>query len=198
MNSRWKVITNPVLISFGLGLGIGVLLDRCFKDFPYLQLDPKIGILDIVTLLITITIAFMIPFFVTKILDDKKGIKNLLIDEVKGLIVITAGIQKVISDSHILGEFKPEDRDRINYIFHEAELKISSIQEQIDIADGDSEKIGEKLKDLLFVYKDYLTGGELMLSTFRVVNDRFYMENKTEYSKIETGLKTIIQKLYKL
>ena len=53
------------------------------------------------------------------------------------------------------------------------------------------------LTKLLYDYKEYVTGGELMLSSFIAVNDRFYRESNTEHSKIETGLKKIIQQIYK-
>lgn len=183
-----------ILLSFILG----ILLDRCFKNFPYLELDPKVGVLDLATLLITIAIAFMIPIFVTKIIEDKKGIKIFFVDEVKELIFILSEIKKVISDAHGLGEFKPTDRDKINYIFHTAELKIVSIREQVEIAfKNKAEETGTALVDSLFEYKDYLTGGELMLSTFVKVDERFYKENNTHYSKLETKLKTLTQKIYK-
>jgi hypothetical protein len=176
----------------------GITLDRFFQDFPYLKLDPQINILSLASLIVTIVIAFLIPISITKLIEDKRGIKAFLVDEFKELIIILNKIKTIIVDAHGKGIFETHDRDNINYIFHEAELKTSSIREQIKEAFGEKvEETNKNLTDLLFSYKDYITGGELMNSSFTKVEDRFYRESNTEYSKIETGLKTEIQKIQK-
>ncbi len=176
----------------------GIALDRFFKDFPYLKLDPKINILNLANLLVTIIIAFLIPLYITKLIEDKRGIKTFLVNEFKELIAILIEIKKIVSDAHTKGIFETCDRDKINYTFHEAELKTNSIREQIKVAFAENaDETNKNLTELLFNYKNYLTGGELMNSSFVKVDERFYRESNTEYSKIETGLKTSIQKIYK-
>lgn len=183
------------LISFILG----VSLDRIFKNLSYLQLDPKVSVVDITSLLVTIFIALLIPFYINKLIDDKRGIKMCLIDEFKELIEIMAQIKAIISDSYSRGSFENKDRDNINYLFHSAELKINSVIEQMSITFKDEAVATKQALTALFdPYKDYLTGGELMISSFNKIDDRFYRENNTKYSKIETGIKVLIQKVYKI
>jgi hypothetical protein len=57
----------------------GITLDRFFQDFPYLKLDPQINILSLASLIVTIVIAFLIPISITKLIEDKRGIKASLV-----------------------------------------------------------------------------------------------------------------------
>lgn len=195
MNIQQKIInSSAILIVFIFGLLVG----RLWKNFPYLKFNPEINILDSVNLLVMVIIAFMIPIFITKLIEDKRGIKIILIDETRELISIISEIKNIISSAHSSGALKVTDKDDINFKFHEAELKANSILEQIkESFVNNSPEVQGTIKGLLWNYKDYLTGGELMHSSFIKVNQHFYRENITEYYKIETGLKTLIQKICK-
>jgi len=187
-------ILGLVIISFTFGC----LIDRSFLDFPYLQLESKINILDIFSLLVTVAIAFMIPFFINKLIEEKRGLKSFLIEELRELIKIINKIKTIISDAHTKGSFDLKNRDDIIYTFHEAELKVASIREQLDVVfDNKSECLCKTLTDLVLTYSGYVTGGELMTSSFVRVDERFYRENNTQHSKIETGLKKLIHEIYK-
>ena len=186
------------LFIFLVGLGFGVLIDRLIKYYPYLSLDCKINAFDVANLFVTIVIAIMIPFFVSKLIEDKRGIKAMISEEIKELILIILDIKEVVSNSHRKGVFEVEDRDSINYKFHEAELKAYSIITQVNESfKSNSKETKETVISLLFGYKDYLTGGELMQSSFTKVDQRFLRENNTEYYKTETGLKTLIHRVCK-
>lgn len=195
MSIRWKCAIGFV---FFLAFALGAIVDRLIKVYPYLQLDAKIGILDVASLLVTITIAVMIPFLLDKFIEDKKGIKSLLIEELKELIAIVENAKSIISEAHSAGVLTPEDKDKILNLFHEAEIKAGSFEQQVEI--GFKHKYSEIKKsvdDLLFDYKDFLTGGELMNSGFIKVENSFLRQNNTEYSTLETGLKVLIQKIYR-
>ena len=191
-----RIFITVILALFPFGTGI--FFDRLFINFPLLQLDPKINILQIASLVVTVVIAFLIPLYVNKLIEDKRGAKSFIIEELKELIKITFKIKDVISNAHEIGVFTSKDRDTINYIFHEAELKIFSIQEQIKEAfEHNVENTSKNLSSLVSVYKEHVTGGELMHSGFNKVDERYYRENNTKYSKLETGLKKFIQSVYK-
>ncbi|MFA6447712.1 MAG: hypothetical protein WCW31_05715 [Patescibacteria group bacterium] len=182
-----------VTISFAFG----IFFDRLLQDIPYLSLETKISILDLASLLIAVAIAIMIPHYVTKIIEDKRGIKTFLIEEFKELIVILKNIKSKINDAYVIGKLEENDKRAIVYIFFEAELKVNSIREQLEIAfKNKTQNIENDLTDFLFEYNEYVTGGELMNSDFKI-DERFYKEHNTEYSKIETGVKNLIQKVYR-
>lgn len=188
----------PMCIVIMTSFLLGMLLDHCIRSYPLLKLDTEINILDAATLLFTIIISFMIPFFVTKLIEDTQGIKKFLVDEVKELITILDSIKKVISDSYSKEVYdQTSDRDSILNKINEAELKVDCILKQIDVAFPKKAKQSKSiLTDLLFNFEDSLTGGELMHSNFNKVDDRFYKKIISDYSTIETGLKTYIQKIF--
>lgn len=196
MNSIIEKIKAPVCIIFFLVFGM--LIDRCYLDFPYLQLDPKINLLSAANLLISILIAFLIPLYFKKLTEEKHDQKVFLIDDFKELITIIKKIRSIISEAYSNRIFSIKDRDNIILTFSEAEQKVNSIKDQILLFGNGSRKISDDLTDHLLEYEDYLTGGELMMSRFNKVDQRFYTDNNTKYNKLETEIKKLIHKTYKL
>ncbi|MCK9445275.1 hypothetical protein M0Q50_00095 [bacterium] len=196
MNSTIEKIKIPSCVFFLVILGM--LIDRIYLDFPYLQLDPKINLLNVANLLISILIAFLIPLYFKKLTEEKHDQKIFLIDDFKELITIVKKIKSIVSDAYNKRVFSTQDRDNIILTFTEAELKVDSIKSQISLFGNGSRKISEDLTEHLFEYNDYLTGGEMMLSSFDSVDLRFYTDNNIKYGKLETEIKNLIHKTYKL
>ena len=61
-------------------------------------IDNTINTLSFVSLLVTVSIAIFVPFLIKKAIDDNKGIKTLIIDEVKEIICLVEKNHKIISD----------------------------------------------------------------------------------------------------
>lgn len=180
-------------------IALGMYLSSFYTDFPYLTLDNEVNVIDAATLFFTIFIGLMIPIWVQKIMEDTKGIKVFFVDEMKELIQIFEALPSLLSESYSLGKFKKEDRNKIIHVFHDAEVKIVSIEAQLNVSfKKESVELCKKMKELLLAYKNYLTGGELMVSTFNKIDERFYRENKAEYNKLASGLKVLIQDIHRL
>ncbi len=195
MNLNVKI---TLYVFIPIAFALGFLLSKFFIVIPIASFDTKIDIIELSSLFVSIVIAFMIPFFVTKIIEDNRGIKADLIDELKDLLKILNKIKEVVSSSHTNGSFKTADRDSIVFTFEEADQKVNSFQEQISVGFPErSKKTNDKLKVLYFEYHKFLTGGELMPSQFKKVDGRFNRDNNTAHSKVETGIKTIIQEIHK-
>lgn len=192
----------PGLLSFFLYSILflsGMLIDRSIRNYPVFRLDAKLNVLDAGTLLATVAVAFMIPLFVTKLIEDTRGVKQMLIEELKELLCITKEIRGVLNKSYLSGSFSDTDRDNIVRIFNEMEIKVDSVVSQTSEAFGSkAQRLNQDMKNLVISYQDFITGGELMMSSFVKVEERFFRESNTEHSKIETGLKTLMQTLYKL
>ncbi len=176
----------------------GVMVGHIVYDFPFLTLDHEVNIVSLINLVVTVVIAFMIPFFVSKILQDSRDIKEYLISEVKELIELNKKVKKILVKAYLANTFSVNERNEIIHAFHEIELKVGSIQEQMRLFSKTAEAISNDMKIALFKYKDFMTGGRLMLSTFVKVDDAFYQECGDEHMKIETIFKTSIQKIHKL
>jgi len=196
MNTRTKIILS---LLFGVTFAIGLVLGLLWKDLPNIKFNNEVKIFEIANFLLTLTIGVTIPLLVKKWIEDGRYVKGSLVEEVKSIISIIEKIKTKIGNCYSSSEIKKEDKDEINYLFHESELQINSLNKQFDISfKKQSQKIMQDLKKNYHDYKDYLTGGELMLSNFKKIDNRFYREHNTEQAKIETHLKTIIHQIHKL
>lgn len=196
MSRKSKLILGLILfVFFAIGLSIGII----WKDLPIVKFNPEIKIYEVANLLLTLIIGITIPLLVKKWIEDNRSVKISLVDEIKNILSTLNEIKLLLDNCHKCSIITKEQKDEINYLFHESELQINSLNEQLKISfEPQCKKIIDKLKENYHTYKDYLTGGELMLSSFVRVDDRFYREHKTEQSKIETYLKTVIHQIYKL
>ena len=196
MRKKTKLILALILlVCFAIGLTIGII----WKDLPMVKFNPEIKIYEVANLLLTLAIGITIPLLVKKWIEDNRSVKLSLADEIKNIINTLNKIKTLLDNCHSCSSITKEQKDEINYLFHESELQINSLNEQLKISFGPHcKQLIDKLKENYHTYKDYLTGGELMLSSFIKVDDRFYREHKTEQAKIETYLKTVIHQIYKL
>ena len=191
MNKNQKVTIGLVIISILL---IGVCIVVFVKNCSILEFERKISISETLTFLVTLAIGIVFPFLIKKWLSDNQTIKNYLVKEIEQLIFEIKKNKNLIAQSYTSGEFKSDHRDEINFTFHSTELQIESIQNQFKVSFPNSMKIVEDMKDSFRVYKDYLTGGELMISTFNKIESRFYREHSSKYNKFESHLKEMIHK----
>lgn len=196
MNSKSKIIVGVIIsVAFAIGLTLGLI----WKDIPNIKFNNELKIFEVANFLLTLTLGIAIPLLVKKWIEDNRSIKSSLVEEVKNIIGTLDKVKSLIGSCHSCLKITKEQKDEINYLFHRSELQISSLNEQLKISfEPHSIKMMEKLKDKYHNYKDYLTGGELMLSSFDKVDDRFYREHNTEHAKIETHLKTVIHQIHKL
>lgn len=195
MNQKNKIL---FFVGFPVTLLLGIVIGRIIKDFPLIAWDNKVSFTSALSLIVTVGIGVMIPFFVKKLIDDNRGIKCFLVDEIKDLIIIVSKIRDIISSAYSVSKFEVSDRDKIIYQFHAAQLKVDSIEDQLKISfKKQSPKLVAELKSCLSAYKEYLTDGEMMVSTFNKITDHFYKESSNEYSKIETGFKKTIHRIHK-
>ena len=195
MKNRTFIILGILfLLSLLGGISIGVFV----KNFPIVQFDNKVATLNILTFLTTLGIGIGFPFLIKKWMDDNQSIKKYLVSEIEELIKEIKVNKKIIEDSYSMGAFVKEDRDSINFTFHSAELQIDSIQKQFAVSFPKSNSILVEMKNAYREYKDYLTGGELMISTFNKIELSFHREHSNEYNKFESHLKEMIQKIHRI
>jgi uncharacterized protein YpbB len=195
MKKKEKTIIGATLLLVLLG---GVCIGVFAKNIPILEFERKISALEALTFLVTVAIGIIFPFLIKKWVDDNQTIKIYLVQEIEQLITEIKENKKLIADCFSSGEFKNEDRDKINFTFHSTELQIESIQKQFEVSFPNSLKIVNDMKDSFRVYKDYLTGGELMISTFNKIELPFYREHSNEYNKFESHLKEMIHKVHRI
>jgi hypothetical protein len=185
-----------LIVALCLAFILGAIFDRGYLDS--LQFSKDVDFVGLVGVVITLAIAIMIPFFVQRLIEDTRGIKSFLIDEMKELIGIVRQVQEAVNLSYKGGQFSADNKREILRIFHDAEVKVGSIQDQLSVAyNSRSKDMAKAIKKLLFRYKSKMTGGVLMNVQFTAITDTFYRDSRFAYSEIDTGLKTLVQKMYK-
>jgi hypothetical protein len=196
MTSRAKIIFGVLIF---VSLVLGIICGHLWKDLPVLKFNNEVKLYEVLNLLLTLSIGIIIPLLVKKWIDDNRSIKSCLVDEVKNVISTLNKINLIISTCHNKCVFTKENRDEIVFLFHSAELQMTSFDEQLQLSfPSQSKDIMGKLKDKYYKYERFLTGGDMMLSTFEKIDNRFYREQSTEHSQIETHLKTIIHLIHKI
>lgn len=176
-------------------LVVGIVVGCVWGNVPFLTLDPNVSIADLVSLAVTVFIAVN----VTKILQSNQAITSYLVNELGELIDLVRIVHKVISDSYFSGSFTPENRDALLFAFHKMELKLGSFDTQLAAAfPKKPDDLIITLKQACFAYKNHLTDGELMLSSCSQVTANCYKDCETQHSKVETVIKTALQKIHRL
>lgn len=173
----------------------GIVIGCIWNNVPFFTLDPQINIADLVNLFVTIFIAVV----VAKIFQYSLAIKTYMIEELGELVDLVKLTHKVIADAYSAGSFSSTDRDKLMFAFHSVELKLGSIETQMSAAfPKRSIPIMQSLMSSYLDYKNHLTGGEIMFSSFTQVSNTCYRDCSTQHSKIETAIKTTLQKVHKL
>lgn len=195
MISRKVIFGVSVVLSLLVGLIVGLL----WKDVPGLKLNKEIKVYEIASILLTMMIGFYVPLLIKKWIDDSKSVKSSLVEEVKIILVSLTEMKSKIKSFYENGSVTNIDKDAINYAFHSIELQLQMFKSQLAIAfPADEKGLVNGLVDNYNKYKDYLTGGQFMISTFTQIDDRFLREHNQELSVLEGQLKNLIHKLYRL
>lgn len=163
------------------------------------EIDATINILDFASLLVTIIIATFVPILIKKAIDDNRGIKEMLIEEIKDLLEILERNHNLISDLFSDGhEIKSNHRDTVRYNFYEAELKIDCLKLQLEVSYPKKSSIAKEAFDDYLKYKSFLTDGKFMISSNKNIDYDFYQQDNNKFAVLRKNLLISIHKIHKL
>lgn len=161
-------------------------------------IDNTINTLSFISLIITVAIAIFVPFLIKKAIDDNRGIKLLIIDEIKDLIIIVEKNHKIVSDLYSQNtDIQNIHRDDIRENFFDTELKIDSLKSQLEVSYPSKNKIQKGIFEDYLVYKQFLTDSKFMLSSYLKVDYDFYREEKNSFAKFQKKLIVYIHEIHK-
>lgn len=180
------IILNLLLVLANFQLADGIIY----------TIDKSINILDLLSVLVTIVIAFSVPFLVKKAIDDNRGIKSLLIDEFMDLIEIAKKNHSLVSDLFSKNQkITSEHRDKVLENFFDIELKLDSLDGQFSISYPSKADVLNDAQQSYFEYKRFLTDGKFMRSKCENVDYDFYRDAKNAFAKFQ---KDIMQKIHEI
>lgn len=188
-----KIIIAFLILSFGIVIGIVI------NDIPKLKLNPEIKLFEPMTFLLTATIGVLIPFFIKRWIDDSRQIKNNLIDELKSTLKEYEIIKDKIIFCYNKKAISKSDKDEVNILFEQADLKYNCLNQQmIEAFDKETKCIRDEIHNGCIEYWKITTSSEMMSSKFKVISETFFRQHNEYFLKFETIIKKAIIKVHKL
>jgi len=193
INKKQITIASVGFLVLCAGVCIGVFI----KNIPGVAYKNEIDLISALTFLVTLGIGIVFPFLIKKWVDDNNSIKLYLVQEIEMLEKIFVQNMCVIDECYKNKEITVEYKDRVNFNFFNADLQIESIENQFKVSFPNNLKLVEELKLKSNDYYHFLTGGDFMISDFKI-DSRFYKEHKTHLNRLTMNLKQLIHKIHKL
>ena len=160
-------VTRRTLIPFLViaAFALGVLVN----DLPLFTLDPKISIIQGAQLLTTMFIAIYLPRVFSKLIDDRRHLKNRLMDEVTACIDCVELIKTKIETCYSKGRVESKDRRELQMLNFNAEMQISGLCKQLKQSFvQESRATTKSIYEAYIEYWKFLTGGPLITSKSKV------------------------------
>jgi len=184
-----------VILLFLGGIAIGFFI----KNWPNIEFNREIKIYEVFNLLLTASIGILIPFFIKRLIEDNRHVKNNLIEELKSTLRETECIKDKIRFCHNRNKISAIDKDEINFLFEQSDIKLHCLCELfISTYDNETKAIRTELKDMYMAYWKFVTGGELMTTRFTSISEDFYRRHNEAFSQYEIKVKQTINKVHRL
>lgn len=185
---RTTILALLGVLVFVIGYGSGVL----YAKFPLLEIDTKVNILDFIQLVVTVSLAIIIPFSLTSWLDDERYLKDYAIEEIKNFIISVDKIDHKISECSRVGRTDGRDRKEILFSFQRCDREVKSLIAQLnDLFPRQTEGLRQLIADR---YRDYwrvVTEGDLMRESYNI-NDELCRKSNRALSPLYVVLKKAI------
>lgn len=183
-------------ISWLVFLFIGLVIGLLIKRVPFISLEQSTTIGELSNLILTIIIAILIPFSLDKWINEKRYLKEFLIDEIKGCIteieLISGFIHERYKEDKILDK---KSKRELMKMFKKSDNKFNSLFIQLETAyKSKTKNIIEEIKKENIEYWKLVTGGALMTDSFKV-DERFCNDHNRAFLKIESCLKKSIHRI---
>lgn len=186
-NSFWRILIGVISLCIGL----------FFARLKFIEFDNKINIIDLIQVIVTLLFGALLPVLINKIIDDSKGVKHLIIDEMTKFLDETKKIKLFLHELNRNGIISGDDKDKIRAMINDSELLITSVTEQMNIA-FKCEKLKKRLNDEFLKYQYDVAGGELMNSNFTKINYQYLNSTNVSHAHFDTEVKKMMQEVYKI
>ena len=189
----------PILFVIAL---VCFMLGVIVNDLPGLTLSKELQLGSVlgslITGAVTLSIAFVIPYLITKRLDDSKGIKQFLIAEVGNYCSELGKVRNKLEVCYQSQSFSNEDKKQINMQLDYLDKKVGSLAEQLNFSYPNSSSSDiQQLKDANADFWKKLTGGEFMDKNFVQITPQFWKESFGAFCECESKIKMLAHHISK-
>ena len=190
----------PILIAiFLIILSMGITIGLVINDLPYIRINKDVRFFEPMSFFLTALIGLFLPFYIKKWIDDRRSVRNELIDELKETLCEISKIRDKIGSCHARKSITREDKQEISFLFNIADLKVSNLEQLIgNELNSQISQLKANIKDEHIKYWKFLTSPDIMADSFTLVSDSYYISQNEIYSKIEVAIKKTINKIHQL
>lgn len=194
-----KSIVSIIILAF-VCLFIGFLIGVGLNDIPYLSVakDIQLGpiIASFLTALVTLGLAFLIPYLITKQIDDSKAIKAFLIAEINTFNKDLEKIKVHLEQCKKVDKITNEDKMEINSLLDYLDKRVGSISQQLNFSFSIKSKTDmNELRIANDAFWKKITGGDLMNENFTAITPDFWKTSLEAYSDYELKIKMLAHKI---
>ncbi len=182
---QWYIL---LFLSLLIGLLIGSNLNI---DFLKIKTD-GIALDQLFTIIITLFVGWYIPSKISKIIEDKRIIRNQLVDEINTFLNFIKEVKIKVNRCFATSSITLDDKTEINLLFEEADLLLDNLRVQIEVVNN---QICNNALQAYYNYWQYVTGGNLMNSSYMVVDLVFNSRIIVEHYKLEIVFKQLAQSI---
>ncbi|MDG1573309.1 hypothetical protein OZ410_13350 [Robiginitalea sp. M366] len=153
---RWVVFLSLLLIVSAFVLGISV------KNWPFVSFNKELGLADILDVLTTLLLAFLIPYFIKYFIDKSDKVSNIVLQAIEAYRDEAYSIHDKFIEINESGSIKGMDRDQLLLATENLDGRLTLLEKIVNRRCGDSAKDPlDKLKKTHIEYWRLLTGSEI-------------------------------------
>jgi hypothetical protein len=153
---------------------------------------PQLNLVEVANLVMTLLLAVGIPLYIQNQIDNKKIIKDLIIEDIRRLIDNYCDNTTVLMQLQQNSILLSVAQEKIRFVFHRGDLIVDGITAQLGGIQISKDKI--LITEITQPYYRYLTNGNLYENSF-VIDKDFIQAHEVELQKVTRELKMVIQKL---
>lgn len=171
--------------SIVLGLAVGLSLD----DVPVFSLSKPMGVQDVASILLSTMALFFVPFMLNKWIDNKKHIKQMVVEEFRDYLSKLSDIKRRIKECYLRGDnsLTQQDKKEIIEDIKDLENHLHSCTKQLTHNYG--RKKADGIKNSLIqshseywheVTNDLMTDGQRVDQSYKSRTDQAFVKHSEE------------------
>lgn len=187
-----KYLIALFLVAFGILIGIAI------SHYHNIPLEDKINIVDLATLLVTVILAFYIPMYIDKKMQNSRYEKDVIIRKIEALQSSFKEVNKLVTECVQKGSVSQANCKLIINSFTSISNELGSVISLIEycyLKKLDNELT--ELKSLRKEYKDLVTGGKFQQRNFKY-SALTKKDEEILYNKIDKAICMLIIKVNRL
>lgn len=177
----------------------GVIIGIIIRDFPLFSLNYNLKVTEVFSLLVTLGIGIFIPLIVKKLIDDRRSLKNTLIEEAGTFAKTASRINDRVLTIYESQKITQRDKDDINLLFEIADEEFNSLLSFIEThCQNGTKKELANLKAKWIDYWKILTGTEVTKSEVKRLDETTYKKALKTFNELKGIVRNIKTQLNEL